>query len=270
MTLSDIHDHYRSGYEANRLTDGAGRLEWLRTMEIIGRYFPSSPAMILDVGGGAGAYAIPLGRLGYRVKLIDPVARHIELATAAAAEAGLQRVSAELGDARELQAEDSSADAVLFLGPLYHLTEKTDRASAIGEACRVLRPGGRIITAAISRFASTCDGIRQGYLREAEFEHIVERDLTDGQHRNDTDNPCWFTTAYFHRPEELLAEVREGGFSDVEILAVEGPAWLSSRLEEWLQEEETTEILLRAIRRVESEPSLWGASAHLVAVGRKA
>ena len=269
MNTTDINEHYASEDEANRLAEGAGRLEWLRSMEIIRRHFPRSPATVLDIGGGTGAYAIPLGQLGYDVRLIDPVKKHIELAAAAAANASLPKVTAELGDARELRAEDSVADGVLLLGPLYHLTKKADRARAIGETYRVLRPGGRLIAACISRFASTCDGLRQGYLRETAFERIVERDLGEGQHRNDTNHPGWFTTAYFHRPEELLSEVEDAGFSKVQLLAVEGPAWLLSGLDDWLQTEELTEILMRAIRRVESEPSLWGASSHLIAVGIK-
>src|SRR5262249_25732135 len=154
-----------------------------------------------------GAYALPLAAEGYAVHLVDPVALHVEQARAAsAAQPDAPLASAAVGDARELPLDDASADAVLLLGPLYHLTDAEDRARALREAHRVLRPGGLLAAAAITRFASTLDGIAQGFLLEPGFEAIVERDLADGQHRNPGEHPRWFTTSYFHRPEELERE----------------------------------------------------------------
>jgi hypothetical protein len=66
--------HYEEGIERERLLrGGAGRLENLRTWELLVRYLPPAPVTVLDVGGGAGAYALPLAREGYAVHLIDPV-----------------------------------------------------------------------------------------------------------------------------------------------------------------------------------------------------
>lgn len=266
----DIDAHYESGYEAGRLREGAGRLEWLRTMEIIERYAPPPPARVLDIGGAAGTYALPLARRGYECHLLDAMPVHVELAEKASQEqASHPLASARVGDARTLPFDDESADVVLLLGPLYHLTEHADRVLALTEARRVLREGGTLLAAGISRFASTCDGLLQGFLEDPAFEAIVERDLRDGQHRNPTDHPAWFTTAYFHEPAALGAEIADAGFSLEAVLAVEGPAWLLSGLDDWLATDDGTEVLLRAIRRVESEPGLIGASAHLLAVAHK-
>ncbi|WP_328930560.1 class I SAM-dependent methyltransferase [Streptomyces sp. NBC_00190] len=49
----------------------------------------------------------------------------------------------ELGDARHLTAAAGTYDAVLLLGPLYHLTERDDRITALREALRVARGPGR-------------------------------------------------------------------------------------------------------------------------------
>ena len=131
----------------------------------------------------------------------------------------------------------------------------------------MLRDGGVLLAAAISRFASTCDGLLRGYLDEPAFEAIVERDVADGQHRNPTGRPEWFTTAYFHRPEELGAELAEAGLAPRALLAVEGPAGLLADVEERLADPARREQVLAAVRRVEAEPSLLGVSAHLLAVG---
>ena len=66
----------------------------------------------------------------------------------------------------------------------------------------------------------------------AEFRKIIASDRATGQHRNPTNETTYFTTAYFHRPEELAAEVHEAGFADIEIFAVEGPVWSTARLGE--------------------------------------
>ena len=267
----EIAAYYERGTEEGRLGDW-GRLEFLRTLELLSRVLPAPPATILDVGGAAGAYALPLAGEGYDVHLLDPVAPHVEQARAASAARAAPLASTVVGDARELPFADASADVVLMLGPLYHLTAASDRARALAEARRTLRPGGVLAAAAITRFASTLDGIAQGFLLEHGFEEIVERDLADGQHRNPGAHPRWFTTAYFHRPDELEREVVAAGFEVRALLAIEGAVGAAAEthaLDAWLDDPAKREVLLRAIRRVEAEPSLLGASPHVLAVATR-
>ena len=143
--------------------------------------------MILDVGGGPGAYACWSAKRGYEVHLIDIAPLHVEMARAASSrqpEAPLASVT--VGDARSLSWNDKTVDAVLLLGPLYHLTARADRIRALTEAHRVLKAAGLLFAVGISRFASTMDGLRSGFLKDAQFADIVDRDLKDGQHRNPT------------------------------------------------------------------------------------
>jgi hypothetical protein len=158
---------------------------------------------------------------------------------------------------------------VLLLGPQYHLTEGDDHRTALDEACRVLQPGGWLFAAAISRFASLVDGLRGPVFDDDAFARIVEADLADGQHRNDTGNPLYFTTAFFHHPGELSAEVREAGFTLAGLYAVEGPgAFVPGFAERW-KDPKARDRLLDLLRRIEREPALLGASPHLLAVGQK-
>jgi hypothetical protein len=158
---------------------------------------------------------------------------------------------------------------MLMLGPLYHLQEREDRMRALGEARRVLRPGGLFAAAAISRFASTVDGLRHGFFADPRFEAIVERGLRDGRHLNPELHEHWFTTAYLHLPGDLEAEVREAGFAVIGVLAVEGPGENVPDLDEWLDDPVRREALLRTIGRVEAEPTMIGASPHLLALARR-
>ncbi|MGH7717598.1 MAG: class I SAM-dependent methyltransferase, partial [Gemmatimonadaceae bacterium] len=163
----------------------------------------------------------------------------------------------------------ASVDAVLLLGPLYHLTERDDRVRALSEAARVVRPGGTVFAAAISRFASTLDGLRARYLEDPAFAVAAAEDRESGQHRNPTGDPAYFTTAYFHRPEELAHELDAAGLTHEATLAVEGVAWLLPDLDARLSTDSQRAVLLDALAALEAESALLGASAHLLIVGRR-
>jgi len=266
----EIAAYYARGLERDRLASGLGALELARTQALLARYLPPPPATVADIGGGPGRYAVWLAERGYRVHLVDPVPLHVEQArAAAAARPRVALASAELGDARALRLSDASVDAVLLLGPLYHLPERADRLRALGEARRVCRPGGVVIAAAISRYASTLDGLRGGYLEDPAFAAVAAGDLEDGRHRNPTGDPAYFTVAYFHRPQDLAAECSAAGLTHEATLAVEGAGWLLPDLDARLADEQRRAVLLTALSRLETEPALLGVSAHLLAVARR-
>lgn len=270
MTPNQIVCHYNEADEASRLRQGWFQLEQARTHELILRHLPPAPATIIDAGGGAGAYACWLASRGYEVHLIDPVAKHVEQARAASQQQpAYPLASAEVGDARHLAQGEASANAVLLLGPLYHLVERPDRVACLCEARRVLRPGGLVWGAAISRFASLFDSLSSGFFDDPEFAPILASDLQDGQHRNPTSNRTYFTDAFFHRPGELSRDFLAAGFQVVELVAIEGPGWLARDFDRLWNDPAQRERLLAAVRKVEREPSVLGASSHIMAIGRK-
>jgi ubiquinone/menaquinone biosynthesis C-methylase UbiE len=257
----EIRGYYDAGAELGRLDQGYSRIEFERTKELVWRHLPPPPARVIDVGGGPGAYAEWLAAGGYDVLLVDATPLHVAEAQRRAG----GRFEAVVGDARSLEEPDDSCGAALLLGPLYHLTDRGDRLAALREAYRVLRPGGVLAAAAISRFASLLDGLHGGYLGNPRFWSMVERDLRDGQHRSPADE-TFFTTSYFHRPEELEAEVGEAGFDVAALFGIEGPGWLL--VDRWEDEQGRADILTVA-RAVETERTVVGASPHLLAVARK-
>jgi len=263
-------EYYEGGREQDRLSAGAGLLERERTREILGRVLPAPPADLLDVGGGPGAYACWLAGLGHRVRLIDPVPLHVEQARRASdTQPGHPIVSARVGDARRLEETDASADGVLLLGPLYHLARREERLEALRETRRVLRPGGVAVVATIARYASALDGLFRELLADPGFARIVETDLADGRHVNPAGHPDYFTTAYFHAPGEMEEEIGLAGMRHEDTVAVEGVGWLLADLEDRLRDPARRARLLEILRRLEREPTLLGASAHLIAVARK-
>jgi ubiquinone/menaquinone biosynthesis C-methylase UbiE len=266
----EILRYYELGLEADRLSTAVGELERVRTQEIIQRHLPDPPSIILDVGGGPGTYACWLSERGYEVHLVDPVPLHIEQARLASTrQASLSIASVHLGDARRLGFADECAHVVLLLGPLYHLTRRRERISALQEAHRVLKRGGLLFAVGISRFASTLAGLIEGHFQDPAFIEIAQQDLADGQHRNPTEKASYFTTSFFHHPSQLQAEVQDAGFSLENLLSIEGPAVFLQDLEAQWKDPGQRETILEAVRWLEGEPSLLGFTGHIAAIGRK-
>lgn len=263
-------EHYNRGEEQQRLFTGTFKLELARTQEILQRYLPLPPAVIFDVGGGPGVYANWLAQMGYEVYLIDPVPLHIKQAQEASQkQPDFPLAGAIVGEAGKLDRVNNSVDVVMLLGPLYHLTERRDRLTALREARRVLREGGILFAAIISRFASSIDGLFRDLMDDPEFVRILQRDLEDGQHRNPGNHPFYFTTAYFHHPEKIKEEIEEVGLRHEKTLPVESIGWMLQNFEEHWEDPERRNRLLNLIRSLEDEPSLLGASAHILTIARK-
>lgn len=272
---ADILKYYGAGGEEQRLTRGIGQLELARTQEILAGQLPRVPAVVYDIGGGTGIYAFWLAGLGYEVHLFDLTPENISRARELAeSRREPQLAGIEVGDARQIDRPDGSADAVLLMGPLYHLTERAGRMAALRESWRLLKPGGILAAAAITRFGSMLWGLStygssNWMFDEEAFRQMVARELEDGQHIRPADLPGLFTRAFFHLPGDLSGEVLEAGFCQVSLFAVEGPGWIVPQFEEIWADERRREVIIRALRVVGNELSLMGMSPHFLAVGRK-
>jgi SAM-dependent methyltransferase len=257
MLRTEVMAYYQRLGERDRLTATPhGQLEFLRTWDLLTRLLPPPPARVLDVGGGTGVYAGPLAAAGYAVHLIEPVPEQAHAA------ADLPGVTVTVGDARALPAPDGAADAVLMLGPLYHLPERSERLLAWREAARAVRPGGVVAAATIARFAVMLDGFRGGYYTHPEYAPLAVATLETGTH--DPGDRPWFTTAYMHRPDEPAREAADAGLRDARTVAIEGALWLVGPLPDLLADPDQTAALLASLRKLEAEPSLLGASSHLL------
>jgi ubiquinone/menaquinone biosynthesis C-methylase UbiE len=264
----EIMTYYQHGFERDRLASGARRIEFLRMWDLLLRHLPPQPAQVLDVGGGPGAYAIPLAAAGYEVHLVDPVPLHVEQASQASQDASTPLASITVGDARELHAADESCDAVLLLGPLYHLTGKDDRLTVLREARRVVRPGGIVVAKALSRFYPVFEELAAGEQPGPGWMEDTVRFLGDGQYRNPAGNPAHFTTSYFHRPEELPSEISDAGMDLREFVAASGSVKLLPHLSRWLDTADSRDHVLSLLRLLEAEPSLIGMSQNFVAIAQ--
>lgn len=267
--IKEVYDFYNNGAEIDRLERGLGIVEFYRSKEIISKYI-TEKSTIYDIGGGIGKYSEWLAELGHDVTLI-------ELAPTAVAYAKKNMKTpyiAGVGDAREINKPDESADVVLLMGPLYHLQNESDREKALKEAYRVLKKGGLLIAAGISKFSSTtwalsvygngCD-----FIDDDTYMNMLKLELTTGKHNRPKEYPFLIANAYFHTIDGLRNEVRKSGFEVIDNHAVEGCIWITPKLDEKWQDTENRKRLLDIIHTTEHEETLIGLSPHFLVVGRK-
>jgi 2-polyprenyl-3-methyl-5-hydroxy-6-metoxy-1,4-benzoquinol methylase len=262
----NLRAYYEQGREQGRLESPEGRLEFVRTQEILRRHLPPPGATIADVGGGPGAYSLWLANEGYHLLLSDSIPLHIDQARTSAADRGVV-LDARVGDARALDMDDESVDAVLLLGPLYHLPDRSDRIKALTEARRIARPGAPIFVAAISRWAPLLDGlVHRLYRAYPEATPLLDEEIATGVLKPLF--PASFT-GFCHRPAELVFESNEAGLELIDLVSVEGIGFAFLDLDERWADPVDREAVLDAARRTERAEELLGLGPHLLLTARK-
>jgi SAM-dependent methyltransferase len=257
-----LQAYYARGEERDRLARGVGRLEFLRTAEVIERTLPAAPAMVADIGGGPGRYTDWLVDLGHPVVHRDLVADHV-----AQVRSRHPHVDTRIGDARSLDLPDESVDAVLVLGPIYHLSTYDDRVQALREARRIVRQDGVVYVAAISRWAARLDGILVQRLHET---HPGLVDIVDEGERTGWIAPAHeggFSCAT-HTPVQLRTEVSDAGLEVDALVSVEGVGFALPDLEARLDDPVQRALVLDTLRSVEAVPDLLGVGPHLLVTAR--
>ena len=230
--LAAMRAYYERGEEEARLADGAaGQLEFERTKEIVLRDLPPAPAVVADIGGGPGRYTHWLAGLGYQVVHRDLMPLHV--AQVERDRAAGAHIDSAVADARDLDLAGASVDAVLLLGPLYHLERRPDRLAALAEARRIARPGAPVFAAAINRWAMRLDDV----LRRRRYEQFPHLESMLGPlERTGQITPVYpgSFVGYAHRPDQLRSELRSAGLHVTSLVSVEGPAFLLGDLPERL------------------------------------
>ena len=267
---------YNAGMERNRLRTGIGRIEFERTKELLLERLPSPPAVIYDIGGGYGEYAWFLSSLGYEVHLFDISGTNIRMSTELAAEyPGTTLAAAEVADARSIDRPDSSADAVLLMGPLYHITERSERLLALAESRRVLKDGGLIFAAGINRYstllwAASVYGKKNRLLEEPAFMEMVAHELESGHHiKPATGSYRGIGNSYFHNTDTLREELAEAGFHDAKIHGIDGCAWMAPELDTLWEEPAAREVLMHTVRLLDGREEITALSTHLLGTASK-
>ena len=265
-----IKDYYRYFDEKNRLVNScSGRLEYMMSMEILNNYLPEN-GTVLDLGGGAGAYSFPLSEKGYKVYLADLSEELIQQAKEQ--NQGIKNpIICNVVNATDLSLyNDGQFDAVLLMGPLYHLLEASERQKCVLEVNRVLKPGG-IVFAAFIPYLSGSIGVVDRF-----FNHPNQVDsgnlkqvFQSGKFSNLLD--IGFQEGYYPTLEEVDELFGENGFTKELVRSVRGFGYGREdsifRMEE--EAPEMFETVINMLNETAVNKSVIDMCGHAVYVGKK-
>jgi SAM-dependent methyltransferase len=265
--VSDIRDYYNRDVENehNRLEQHP--IEKDVTWRFLDKYLPSN-GKILEVGAATGAYPIPLAKKGYLVTAADLSPKNVEKCVEEVRENQLDdRVTCLVADPRDLsKVTDSDFDAILLLGPLYHLVEEEDRKLALREAYERMKAGGIIFSAFISRYGVWSDVMNK-------LPHYIEyqKDLRSVLERGrDTESPEWGGDfrAYFATVPEITPLHEQQGFRTITVAGLEPVGITADDIYKNLNKKQR-KLWLDLMFDICTEPSIIGASNHILYVGQK-
>jgi S-adenosylmethionine-dependent methyltransferase len=264
--ISDIAASYERGVEDEDARLVLHQLEYDLTWRYLTRYLPPAGS-ILEIGAGTGRYTLELCKRGYSVTAVELSAALLQRCQQRLEVEGLHgQVQLVVADARDLHMVVSTAfDAVLLMGPLYHLVFEEDRRQAVRQAADRLRSGGLLFSTHLSRSGVFGDLMRRIPEWIERGEEV--RSLLDYGRRSDN-QPRGGFRGYFARVSEIRPLHEARGLQTIVLAGVE-PA-ISADDESYNQlQAPRRDLWLNLLEEVSSDETTVGASRHLLYVGRK-
>ncbi|MCL2549146.1 MAG: class I SAM-dependent methyltransferase [Symbiobacteriaceae bacterium] len=266
-----IKMYYDAKDEWARLEVPGGRLEFELTMAIVKSHLPQS-AEILDLGGGPGRYTIELAKIGHTLHLADLSPKNLDVARERIAELGVGNIkSVTQVNAVNLSVYvDESFDAVLLLGPLYHLTDESERLACIKEVKRVLKPQGLVFASFIPFLSGAIGVVARMFLTPNQVDvETLNRVFNQGVFHNNTVQG--FQEAYFPRSDEVVSLFSNSGFSKVLLRSIRG--WGATMEEQiYKLKEENHDMyssVMELINTTADDSSVVDMCNHAIYIGRK-
>ncbi|QKS60187.1 class I SAM-dependent methyltransferase [Paenibacillus barcinonensis] len=269
MVRSRVVDYYSQFDEWGRLDREP--LEFMINMHYIRESLPAT-GLVLDNGAGPGKYAMELARSGYHVTLSDLTPASVDLARQKAQEMDLSQQfnGFHVLDATRLNGiADEIYDAVLMLGPLYHLQLEEERQAAVRELHRVTKPGGVVFAAFQSRMRMSINSLQAPQHWKpndsmAAIRSFVQKGTFDHQAQGR------FTGAYYFQVQEVVPFMEQHGFETVRLIGSSSlKAMLTDEQEQYWKERGEEQELLHYLIEAAKDPSILGISSHLLYIGRK-
>ncbi|MEM8862173.1 MAG: class I SAM-dependent methyltransferase [Chloroflexota bacterium] len=251
-------------YEDDRLD--RHQLEFDMTWRYMDQFLPES-GHILEVGAATGKYTVGLAKRGYQVTAVDMSTGLLKMCHATLAqEKLLDSVDLIEADARDLsKIKKQDFDAVLLMGPLYHLFSEDERKHALQESLAHLRPGGVLFSAHISRFGIMGNIIRMDptlIMDKQAFDALINQGfiLREKAHSG--------FHGYFATVPEIIPLHESVGLETIVLAGIE--PGISDDDESYNKlEGKQREQWLHLFYEMSTMPSVIGASRHLLYVGQK-
>ncbi len=243
------------------------RTEFAITIQAIEEYLSKPQAKIIDIGGGPGRYSIELAKKGHEVTLVDLSEGNLDMAKQKSKQMGASIKLFQQGNAKNMNCfEDETFDAVLMLGPMYHLLEENERLKALSEAHRLLKSNGIIFVSFITKNAPIRDKAWNNPENIIKNIDMIEEILTSGKFQSEEKN---LPDVYFASDKDIftLFEKHEG-FEYLDMISCEG---VISMIEENVNEltGKAWEMWVNLNYRLGKDPATYGGAEHLLYVGMK-
>lgn len=264
--ISDIAAFYASAPEREHCRLEQHQLEYDLTWRYFNQYLPSQGS-ILEIGAATGRYTLELARKGYTLTAVDLSATLVEECRKSVAAEGLERqVRLVVADARDLgEVAEKGFDAVLLMGPLYHLTEEADRKAALKEAFDRLREGGILFSSFLSRYGIMGDLLKntpEWIENQAEVRSLLARG------KRPDDFPRGGFRGYFAQISEIPPLHEAIGLETLAVAGVEPAISADDESYNKLQGRQR-QLWLDLLYEMSTERSMLGASRHLLYIGKK-
>jgi ubiquinone/menaquinone biosynthesis C-methylase UbiE len=221
LTLKTIVDYYQNNDEDSRIsTNKARKIEFIISTKILEEHIKPE-SKILDVASGTGVYSIHYAENGHDVLAADITPKHIEtLNKKIQASSKKLKIETLVNNAIYLSTFNSdSFDAVLCMGPLYHLIENSDREKCISECFRVLKKDGILAIAYINKYYIIPHLLTGG--SKSLTSSLVSKVIDEGVIK-DGDEDCFWTDAFFTTPTEIEEFLSQFSMDIIDHVAVDG------------------------------------------------
>ena len=266
----NVARHYNSDvtfdYEAIRLTEYAP-IEFGLTKRYLDKIIPDR-AVVADIGVGTGHYAELLAKKDCTLYLIDLSQRLLEATRTRLQKCNCDRqiIATYNISATDLEPlPPATCDAVLLLGPLYHLCSVEERQRAVAEAIRILKPNGIIFAAGINRLAYFREQFRSHCQQVLPRQNFYQQFLENGNADPVNIPPLGY--AHLTTSEEFL-QLFAASFEQITFIGVEsftapfptaGNNLSDSELEAWIDLVEATGTTVEGL----------GMSDHFLYIGQR-
>ena len=263
-----VREFYESNVEKEWARLERHRTEFALTARALEKFMQPA-SCVLDSGSGPGRYSLLLAALGHKVTLLDVSQENLKFAQAKAKEQGVRFEECVCASATDISMfEDESFDAVLLMGPLYHLLDASDRSRCLRETRRILRRGGLGFATFLICYAALRDAAKHNPEWLVDYPDDAKRILEDGIYTFEgRENPP-FTDFWSVHPSKAADIMEEAGFETQTLLAQEGLVSLIDEKVNLLQGE-AWEAWVDLNYRCAQDPTIHGAAEHLLYVGKR-
>ncbi len=265
IDVARIEQHYQTAHEGTLLQRSRARkLAFDTTLHFLDKHL-APRATLLELGAGRGAYSLHFARRGHRVLATDLVGSNVQAVVAQVEQEGLGTIQVRQADATRLEAlSDWDFQAVLCLGPYYHLRTRELRRRCLLECRRVVHDRGIVAVSYLNRAFAVGSLLKRGLtLTRDQYESLQKIDDTRTDYPDD-----FFNIAHFSTPEAVEAEVRSCGFEIVEHVATDGVYEYFAEAFEQLDDEAYLDFFSYHLKTC-GQPSQRGSSNHGLVILKK-